>query len=310
MIALAEKAKEFSFTVPPRFAYLIGCDKCKCGRIYIGGDRSAALRKADVSSYWTMTEADVLLWRAGLLKFCECEAGAASQRTIEWAVEKMADRVADFQQAAAEAQQRRLERIFDSAQVPPRFAGLTLAGYVKLAGDDPGKRAAIEAVRGYYTNGWVDYHGGKRYGLLLYGKTDQGKTGALCPLFTNYVRAGNSGLWVQYNDLLASLRQFEGGQVEERIAACKHVDYLFIDDFGDPGADRTATDYSRDVLFRILDHRNNYQKATFATSNLHPERMDKQFHERIVKRLAELCAIVEVSGTPMRELMETRGWPA
>jgi hypothetical protein len=32
--------------------------------------------------------------------------------------------------------------------------------------------------------------------------------------------------------------------------------------------------------------------------------MTGQFHGRIVKRLAELCVLVEVSGQPMRELMD------
>lgn len=110
--------------------------------------------------------------------------------------------------------------------------------------------------------------------------------------------------WRWHNDLLAALRDFEGGQVEERISATKRTEFLFIDDFGDRAAERGATDYARGVMFRILDHRNNYQTPTFITSNLDPRKMTGQFDERIVKRLAKLCVLVEASGQPMRELVD------
>lgn len=296
--------------IPPRFAYLNGCEKCRNGRIFATGDRQSALMESKAIGHMTLPQQDVFLWGAGFLKFCECEAGLQAQRTTEHQVLSNEKTKAQFAADVAAVRQRRLSRIFDSAQVPPRFASLTMASFVAIAGAEDGKRAAIKAVREYYEKGQVSTPRGPRFGIMLWGKSDMGKTGILSPLFLHYVRNGNAGLWVQYNDLLASLRQFESGNVEERIRTAQMVDYLFIDDFGDPSAEKSATDYTRDVVFRVLDYRNNYQKPTFITSNLHPEKMDRQFHERTVKRLAELCAIVEVNGDSMRYLMEHKEWDA
>ena len=51
------------------------------------------------------------------------------------------------------------------------------------------------------------------------------------------------------------LRDFDSGKVRERVEMAKSVDVLFIDDFGDPMAERSATDYARSVVYEIIDHR-------------------------------------------------------
>lgn len=173
----------------------------------------------------------------------------------------------------------------------------------EIAGKDPGRAEAIRRVREYFREGQVVTSDGPRMGIYLWGHTDMGKTGLLCPLFLHYIRQGETGLWLQYNDLQASLRDFESGKVEERIQEIQRVAFLFVDDWGDPASDRTATDYSRDTMFRIVDYRNGYQKPTFITSNLSPTKLAGQFHERMAKRLTELCAVVEVTGEPMRDLI-------
>jgi DNA replication protein DnaC len=256
----------------------------------------------------SVPRADKLAWHeAGTIQFCTCKAGQMARQGLnrqlgwdaEWGARMTAEQYA--------AQERRLSRIFDAAEVPARFAALEFRTFAQVA--DEGKREAVRVVKEYQANGQINTPAGPRFGILLHGPTDQGKTGALSPLFLRFVKQGSSGLWVQYNDLLAALRDFESGHVEERITAAKQVEYLLIDDFGDPAASRAATDYARDVLFRIVDYRNNYQKPTFITSNLHPDQMAGQFHERMVKRLHELCAIVRVDGAPMRELLKRpRGW--
>jgi DNA replication protein DnaC len=57
-----------------------------------------------------------------------------------------------------------------------------------------------------------------------------------------------------------------------------------------------VSDYSRDVMFRIIDYRCNNNMMTFITSNLSPVQLAGIFHERFVKRLGNICAIIEVSG--------------
>ena len=283
-------------------SWVWGCGECDMGMIGLPGPA------LDISRN------DKLAWHAaGTITFCSCKAGQMTRQGLNkqlgWEVEYGAQLTAQQR----EAQERKLARIFDAAEVPGRFASLEFRTYAMVA--DQGKKEAVRVVKEYYANGYIETPAGRRFGILLHGPTDQGKTGALSPLFLHFVKQGNPGLWVQYNDLLAALKDFgpktDDGRsiVEERITAAKTVDFLFIDDFGDPAADRAATDYARDVLFRIIDYRNNYQKPTFITTNLNPDKMGGQFHERIVKRLQELCAIVGVSGAPMRDLLKAPlGW--
>ena len=132
------------------------------------------------------------------------------------------------------------------------------------------------------------------------GQPGVGKTGVLSPLFLELVHQGHTGLWVQYNDLMAAMRRFEDGQVEARMDACKQVEYLFIDDFGDPAAQRIATDYARDVMFRIVDHRISWNLALFVTSNLTISDLADQFHARIARRLVAGCAVVQMGGQVLK----------
>lgn len=269
-----------------------------CGNCRFGYAPESPAPPADMPLY----AARLWLWRTGQAIFCDCDAGRQAQRGMESMAERQEQHDQTLVEEAQRARRARLERIFSDAQVPERFATLTAASYAAVANGDSGKQAAITAVKEYFRNGCITVGGATRFGLYFFGPTDQGKTGLLCPLFLSYIRAGHSGLWVQYNDLQASLRDWESGKVQERIEAAQHVEYLFIDDWGDPMSDRVATDYSRDTMFRIIDYRNNYRKPTFVTSNLSPTQLSGQFHDRIGKRLAELCAMIELSGTPMREL--------
>lgn len=243
-------------------------------------------------------------FRANQLVFCDCSAGEMMRRSMERTAAEDDQYTNSHTDAIARSAEARLSRLFADARVPDKFAELTTKGYVELAGREPGRQDAIKAVKEYYRNGSVTgIDGVARYGIFLHGKTDMGKTGLLCPLFLHYVKEGESGLWIQYNDMQAAVRDFGSEKVEERITTMQQVAYLFVDDWGDPLSDKVASDYSREVMQRIIDYRNNYRKPTFVTSNLSPAKLGGQFHERIAKRLAELCAVIEVTGAPMRELV-------
>lgn len=242
--------------------------------------------------------------RAGQLSFCDCQAGQF-RRAFTMKRDGQHISIPELvKQAKADAKERNREALWSNAGVPPLYADYTFAGYVEKAGGMAGKDEAIKAIKEYFYNG---HTAGSEYpltGIFLWGDPGVGKTGALSPLFTHLVKGGNSGLWIQYNDFLDDMRDFESGNVRGRMDACKSVDYLFIDDFGDPGAQKSATDYARDVIFRIVDHRVNNNLPMFITSNLGPAAIADQFHKRIARRLAKICATIKVSGNPLNEANE------
>lgn len=238
--------------------------------------------------------AKLAAWRNGDLQICDCAAGASLiSRLIKLDAQEEDDKALS-NRLAQEAAEAKRQRLFTDAGVPPTFADLTMKTYSALAGGDEGKTAAIKVVREYFDKGET---GGKP-GILLWGESGVGKTGALSPLFMSMLRKGFPGLWIQYNELMADLRKFNEGSsvVEDRISAVKHTEYLFLDDMGDPVYDAVAKPWTREVMFRIIDYRCNYRKPTFITTNMDINTFDAHFRVGMVKRLAELCAIVQVTG--------------
>ena len=276
-------------------AWAKGCGKCSFGIVY-----APPLR--DIP-HLSLFDQRLIQFRAGDIEFCDCAAGkgyATMLAAKDQDYKPLEEELAEIRRLNEERRQRRL---FENAGIPPKYRELTFKSFLALAGGDPGKAAAIRAVRSYFDEGYVETKRGRKVGILLHGEPGVGKTGCLSPLFVHMVRdRQKSGLWVQYNELLASLRDFESGQVEERMRACQTVDYLFIDDFGDPAAQRSASDYSRDMMFRIIDYRNNHGLPMFVTSNLDLEKMTDQFDRRIVRRLADNCVFVRMAGAPLSDV--------
>lgn len=239
---------------------------------------------------------------SGSLQLCTCPAGQHKQRWLHRQAERQAEVAANSAALRQQAQANQRQRLFDDAGVPPKFLGYTWESYLQVAGNDPGKQILINAIDAYLANGYVQTDEGLKVGLFVHGKSDQGKTGALSQVFLHYLRQGAAGLWVQYNSLLRELRNFEDGHVDERISQCKYVEYLFIDDFGDPLSNNPASAYSRDVMMQIIDYRNNYAKPMLITSNLSLNELASQYHARLVKRLLENCFVVEATGLALGTL--------
>lgn len=238
-------------------------------------------------------------YRNGDLQFCSCSMGKAARSYYANLTTQISEEATQQARRQAEAAERRHQRIFEDAGVPPRFLPYTLESFRKVAGKDPGKEKALAFAEMYAQNGYVTtLNGERKYGLFLWGESGRGKTGLLSPLFVQMIRAGHSGLWVQYNSLLRELKDFESGQVDDRIRALKLVEYLFIDDFADPMASKVS-DYVRDVIAQIIHYRNDHLKSLFLTSNVELSKLVALFGERLVKRLAESCLILQLSGPPL-----------
>lgn len=265
-----------------KVAWAKGCDRCNFG----------VLNQVSYSNSLPLYLAKLALYRSGALDICDCAAGASLVSRLMKLDAAEEDDKQLIERLARDAAEHKRQKLFSDAGVPPTFADLTMKSYVELAAGDEGKAAAIAAIREYHDKGET----GGRPGILLWGESGVGKTGALSPLFMSLLRKGFPGLWIQYNELMAELRKFDEGNVEERISAVKHTEYLLIDDLGDPVYDSVARPWTREVMFRIIDYRCNYRKPTFITTNMNVNDFDSHFRVGMVKRLAELCAIIQVTG--------------
>lgn len=239
-------------------------------------------------------------YASGQLRCCTCEAGRTYLAWLTSATQKEQERARKEGALPDQIRAARQERIFENAGIPGKYAAYTLPGFERIAANDPAKRDAIAALRHYEQHGYAQVGEQRRNGIVLWGEPGVGKTGSMAPLFTQLVRNGRTGLWLQYNQFMADMRRFDDGQVDERMRTCQNADLLFIDDLGDVTASKSASDYAKDVLFRVIDHRTSRDMALFITTNLAPQELEIQFSSRITRRLLSACAVIRMGGRTLR----------
>lgn len=144
-------------------------------------------------------------------------------------------------------------------------------------------------------------------GAYLFGKPGRGKTyAAACAvrLWTEYFFPGRkrSAWLVQSKRLLDQIkRDYDEREDYASMRAC-NASLLVLDDLG---AER-VTDWSKETLESILDHRLSHGLPTIVTSNYKigdiAARWGGVDGERIASRLAGMCGgkAIEVSGNDMR----------
>jgi primosomal protein DnaI len=199
----------------------------------------------------------------------------------------------------AAAKQKKVERYFKEAGVPKKFQGLTLDSFAQVAGKEPGKREAIQAVRELYQYGETK---GKR-GLFLYGSFGLGKTGLLSPVLVKYLTEGRSGLWIEFYDFVDSVQEKYKPRSEDSaddlIRAAQEVDIILLDDVGNPDLG-TETDDRCKMLYRVVNGRHNAELPLLISSNLAPAEFAKQFGPRTYDRIADACRVVKMEGKNLR----------
>jgi DNA replication protein DnaC len=158
---------------------------------------------------------------------------------------------------------RRAREAEESLQ--PKFRGLTIDQW-KTANSHPATQTQRGMValtvrhflRDYFLpNGKTD--------LLLYGPPGVGKTHLAVTAFRDLVRAGLSGMFVDYQTLIASIAESWKSGDNKLAKRAKEVDVLLIDDLG---AQRPI-DWAKDAIQDIVTIRYARPRASIiATTNL------------------------------------------
>jgi|GEM_PF-705636 len=210
--------------------------------------------------------------RRAVVEFCACPEGIAAkeeadQRDRQW----RADRVAS---------------LVSALNLMARFRAMTL--------DSHPNQAAANLVRG-----WVPTP--EQCGLFLYGGFGTGKTGlAVGVVKAEIERSASEGMFTTTSDLLDAIRityDREHAASENILANARAVPILALDDIG---AER-PTDWVREKLYQLINVRHGQQLTTIFTSNLPLDQLAENLGERTVWRIAEMCRVVRIDGTNLRE---------
>lgn len=138
------------------------------------------------------------------------------------------------------------------------------------------------------------------FGLLLFGRPDQGKTFLSACIANKVIDDGFSAVMYSVPDIVAKSGGFSDSWIDS-MAVC---DLLILDDLG---AERD-TSYSREVLYRVIEARYLRKKSMVISTNLtidafrQPPSIEV---ERIYNRILERCLPVKVESGRSRAKKET-----
>jgi len=185
---------------------------------------------------------------------------------------------------------RAVDRTLRQAGLPPRCMGFTLEMFPDRANPVLGQIAD-------YLESWD----GTR-GLILTGGYGVGKTGLLAAALRALV-TDHPSLWdvplhfALAADLLDLLRQgYEAGDAAQRLARVRSARLLALDDLG---AEK-PTEWVQERLLMIANHRYERLLPTWITTNYGLNGLAERIGERTVWRLAETCAVIEITGRNLR----------
>ena len=118
---------------------------------------------------------------------------------------------------------------------------------------------------------------------------------------------GAKGLFVDFSDLMDRIQATFGrsaeGSAEDILAPIRDVELLVLDELGA----RRPTDFTRDVLYGVLNTRYSRKRITLVTTNFGdvPEKpggetLEVRVTTTVRSRLAEMCQLVTISGPDFR----------
>lgn len=164
---------------------------------------------------------------------------------------------------------RNANRERSAAQVPVR--------YRDAVADHPAVRAWVEAACAGSTDG-----------LILNGPVGVGKTWQAYGAWSEVAqRTGCSAVAIAVPDLLDALRPGRPGTVDyDGVEGCR---LLLLDDLT---AER-ATDWTGEVLYRLIDARWRHMRPTVVTCNAPGRRLREQLGDRVASRLNGLGRYVD-----------------
>ncbi len=126
-------------------------------------------------------------------------------------------------------------------------------------------------------------------GLLLMGQVGCGKTHLAAAAANYLLMRRRSVLFLVVPDFLEELRGAFSGVDEAEVRRlnerAKKVDFLVLDDLGS----HNFSDWTRSVLFSILNYRMNEGLTTLATTNLDFPALQELLGDRSLSRLLSLC---------------------
>ncbi len=178
-----------------------------------------------------------------------------------------------------------------------RYRRYTFANFKPYVSPEAGK--ALERVEEYLGRWEENKEDGR--GLYLCGAVGTGKTHLAVAVLNELIRRKRvPSLFVTVPELLDNLREAynkPGRDLDEWMDAVQNADFLVLDDLGS----ERVTDWVRERIFVIVNHRYREALPTVFTSNAGPKDLAQQLGERTASRIIAMCEWIALEGEDYRE---------
>ncbi len=183
-----------------------------------------------------------------------------------------------------------------------RMKGYTLGNFRVVASDAARARMKVDE----YLEGWEENREAGK-GLYFCGGVGTGKTHLAVAVMNELIRRKRiPSLFVTVPELLDNLRgtyNDPGRNLDEWMDAVQNAEFLVLDDLG---SERT-TEWVRERIFVIVNHRYREALPTVFTSNIGPKDLAEQLGERTASRIIAMCDWIALEGDDYRETAAKEG---
>jgi DNA replication protein DnaC len=197
----------------------------------------------------------------------------------------------------------RVASLRERSGLSKRMRGYTLANFRPTISNAAG-RARVK-VDGYLES-WDENREAGR-GLYFCGGVGTGKTHLAVAVMNELMRRKRvPSLFVTVPELLDNLRETynkPGRNLDEWMDAVQNAEFLVLDDLGS----ERPTEWVKERIFVIVNHRYRDALPTVFTSNIGPKDLAEQLGERTASRIIAMCDWIALEGDDYRETAAKEG---
>ena len=164
---------------------------------------------------------------------------------------------------------------------------------------------ALQIVAAMIAGNQVAIGGYTKPGVTLSGNAGAGKSTLAYILYRHYVGLGHSCAWINYNDLINSIREsyaedYRGAPLKGIVAPYTTPQVLVLDNFGSATRLTVMAEDAIEGMRLLLEPRYNRNLTTITTTELADAQINHQFGAMVYSRLMGGAHFADMRGVDMR----------